>query len=1557
MDKSLKLLVSQIKEGKVTVEDAANQFKLLAVQNKQQFITSSRLKDDYNLTPEVYVYNEPYLKDHTIFGEQVLIGMTHGSLALNAFFKFFPQESSVHLHKLNFVKPIEVKKNQQVEIIVEPINHGSRIEFQVMYRYMPAETWDLTATGMLQKAIFKSNKINLESMKESLEESHNFSQMYASNPAASLGDSFKTITHLYKGKDRVLARIALSKTSREEEHNYVLHPLIIHSAYVAVSPLLESLSEEDSFLPFGIKDIYFQNITSMERCWLLVKLVKNSGEMIIFDVDVIDEESRIVAQFSGCSIKRLRINQVSSNEYRVVNDNGTQQQIRKISEESHRSEAIPSTFDFSVKIQKYLKDKLNKIIQDRSRLSNLEVNLMDLGLQSSQLVALTNEIEEETSIELYPTLFFEYPNIKELTEYFCGEHKESFIRLLGFNSTKSKSDFEQAVNVSPPVVTQEKSESTFNELHRSTSNVKITVQPALDDIAIIGMNGRLAGSSNLDQFWENICKKKDLVTEIPIDHWDYRLWYDENPQVKDKTYSKWGSFIDDVDKFDAPFFNISPREANWMDPQIRLLLQSVYATGEDAGYINQLRGTNTGVFVGVCSHDYMERITEMNLPVDPYVGTGNSHTVIANRISFLFDFTGPSITMDTACSSSLFALHYACQALRNKECNMAFVAGVNLLLSSFHYRYFCSIGALSPTGRCHTFDEAADGYVPGECVASVLLKPLEQAEKDGDHIYAIIKGSAALHGGYTPSLTAPSVVGEENVILKAWENAGIHPETLSYIEAHGTGTKLGDPIEINSLKKAFKRFTSKEKFCAIGSAKSNIGHAEGAAGIAGILKVILQLKHKQIPAMPQFKTLNPYIQLDKSPLYINREHEEWKSTDGIPRRAGISSFGFAGAYAHIVIEEYIPEQWERPQMLITAQNPAIIVLSAKNKERLQVYAKRLLSAIQDRKFLDTDLADIAYTLQVGRESMEERLGLIVLSIKELEEKLKDFLQGRNDIEDLYQGQVKPHKETLASLVTDEDMLNTITAWINKRKYAKLLDLWVKGLNFDWNKLYGDNAPQRISLPTYPFAKERYWIPEIRNPATAEKVAFAPTASLIQPSISQQSLQQATVSEANFLRKPDIASGIVLRSLSDHQFPSKSADQIRPSIILLSTDVATSQSKVSDVSNTVLPIQGVVSTELLDELASSLAEVLAMARADIDVDEQFVEMGLDSITGVEWIQKINKRYGISLAATKVYDYPNIREFSAFLGKELNKQGSRFAASGSSMSDHSLLQSNQSPMIIAPTIDMKATEPINKVRKKLVANSISVESLLDELASSLAQVLAMSRGDIDVDEQFVEMGLDSITGVEWIQLVNKRYGTLLAATKVYDYPNVREFAAFLEKELNKQGNRFAVISGSSMPDQPLLQPNQSPNVVAPTINMAATEPIDKVRKELVLNPISAQSLLDELASSLAQVLAMDRGDIDVDEQFVEMGLDSITGVEWIQMINKRYGTSLAATKVYDYPNIRSFASFLTKELNNDKGGEAKQIVLNAPSKLSLQVVLQQVQSGMLDIENADQLLQNF
>ncbi|WP_434954387.1 KS-MAT linker domain-containing protein, partial [Paenibacillus polymyxa] len=422
-----------------------------------------------------------------------------------------------------------------------------------------------------------------------------------------------------------------------------------------------------------------------------------------------------------------------------------------------------------------------------------------------------------------------------------------------------------------------------------------------------------------------------------------------------------------------------------------------------------------------------------------------------------------------------------------------------LYLHPLSYVGLCANQMLSIDGQCKSFGKGGNGFVPGEGVGVVLLKPLSKAIADGDPIHALIRGTSINHGGKTNGYTVPNPTAQGELIRSALERAGVHARTISYIEAHGTGTELGDPIEVTGLTQAFRKDTADKGFCAVGSVKSNIGHLEAAAGIAGIGKIVLQMKNRTLVPSLHAQELNPNIPFEQTPFVVQQELEEWKrpvvelngETREYPRMAGISSFGAGGANAHVIIEEYVSE--EKAPIRVTAHHPVIIVLSAKNEDRLKQQVERLLSVIGKGEVTESNLADAAYTLQVGREAMEERLAVIAESMPALVEKLEGFLEGHDGISELYRGQVKRNKEALSALLEDEDMEKMIAAWIGKRKYAKIVDLWVKGLAMDWSMLYGDVKPQRMSLPAYPFAKERYWITDIKT----KQASFESTKS-VQP---------------------------------------------------------------------------------------------------------------------------------------------------------------------------------------------------------------------------------------------------------------------------------------------------------------------------------------------------------------------------------------------------------------------------------------------------------------------------
>ncbi|MCP5007027.1 MAG: SDR family NAD(P)-dependent oxidoreductase, partial [Planctomycetes bacterium] len=507
----------------------------------------------------------------------------------------------------------------------------------------------------------------------------------------------------------------------------------------------------------------------------------------------------------------------------------------------------------------------------------------------------------------------------------------------------------------------------------------------------------------------------------------------------------------------------------------RLFLQEGYKAFEDAGYSNDtLSNKKCGVYLGIMSNEYSLLLSQRKLVSTDT--TGNSYAIAAARIAYYLNLKGPAIPVDTACSSSLVAIHLACQALLNHEIEMALAGGVSLYLTPESYLGMCQAGMLSPEGQCKTFDDSANGFVPGEGVGAVVLKRLKDAERDNDSIYGVILGSGINQDGKTNGITAPSVNSQIELERDIYSKYKIDPEAISYVETHGTGTKLGDPIELEALSTVFQEKTSKRNYCALASVKSNIGHTSGAAGVASVHKVLLSMKHQKLVPSLHCTKENAHFDFKNSPFYVNTETKVWEKTVNSLRCACVSSFGYSGTNAHLVLEEYPSSGKQKEPISVVSQNLIFIIpLSAKNRDCLYEIVKELQGFLSENQQIS--LNSLAYTLQVGREAMEERLGFIVTSIKELEEKLEAYLAGNKEIEDSYQGQVKRDRDTLALFTANEELQEAIEKWIQRRKLSSILDLWVKGLVLDWNKLYGDNKPKRISLPTYPFARERYWIIE------------------------------------------------------------------------------------------------------------------------------------------------------------------------------------------------------------------------------------------------------------------------------------------------------------------------------------------------------------------------------------------------------------------------------------------------------------------------------------------------
>jgi polyketide synthase PksN len=774
------------------------------------------------------------------------------------------------------------------------------------------------------------------------------------------------------------------------------------------------------------------------------------------------------------------------------------------------SAAIPDGGDGDLLVS--LQNDLSQIVMGLLKLDAGDVShdkiLLDLGFDSIGLTTYANVVNEKYQLDITPVLFFDYPTIEEIAKYLCADRKDEILRFYRGSSSP-------ATTATPPPAAQQHAQTAAPERHQAATlefrrawkptaldreatplSSGIGFSPALrfvnEPIAIVGMSGVMPQSEDLDEFWENLKTSTDMITVIPEDRWKWEDYYGDPLKEVNKTNSRWGGFMKEVDKFDPLFFGISPREAQMMDPQQRIFLETVWKAIEDSGQkVSDLSGTKTGLFVGVATNDYIEVLRDRHAALDGYSASGNSHSVLANRVSFLLNLHGPSAPIDTACSSSLVALHRAIESIHTRSCDMAIVGGVQVNLSPGAFISFGAAGMLSPDGKCKTFDKRANGYVRGEGSGAIFIKRLSAAEADGNHIYAIIKATAENHGGKVTTLTAPNSAAQSELLIEAYEKAQVDPATVGYIECHGTGTSLGDPIEIQALSRAFSELYKKRDkapalapHCGLSSVKTNIGHLETAAGIAGILKTLLAIKHKQIPANIHFEEINPYINLKGTPFYIADKLTPWKSPigeDGLPapRRAGVSSFGFGGANAHIVLEEYIPARSQSPS---AAHEPQLIVLSAKNENRLTAYVRSMLAYLDKREI---DLADFAYTLQVGRDEMPERLAFVASSAEDLKRKFEAILSGRGDApKDSYRNTVrkKDSKSQTADVALGEP---AIQALIGRKELSKLAEIWASGAKIDWRLLYKSGAPRRISAPTYPFARERYWVPAAEEKTTRQ----------------------------------------------------------------------------------------------------------------------------------------------------------------------------------------------------------------------------------------------------------------------------------------------------------------------------------------------------------------------------------------------------------------------------------------------------------------------------------------
>ena len=798
---------------------------------------------------------------------------------------------------------------------------------------------------------------------------------------------------------------------------------------------------------------------------------------------------------------------------------------------------------------------------------------------------------------------------------------------------------------------------------------------------------------------------------------------------------------------------MSPREAANTDTQHRLFLQECWKVLEDAGYAPaDLSGKPCGVYVGAADGDYQQRLQDETTM--PYTLMGNTASILSARIAYLLNLKGPSIAINTACSSSLVAIHMAQQSILSGECEMALAGGVYLQTEADMHIRTSKAGMLSEDGKCKAFDQSANGFVPGEGAGVIMLKKLSAAERDGDHIYGVIAGSKINQDGSTNGITAPSAESQKELEMAVYKDFAINPGEISYVEAHGTGTKLGDPIEIDALTRSFGAFTDQKQFCAIGSVKTNIGHALMAAGVAGVIKVLMAMKHQQLAPSLHFDQANEHINFGQSPFYVNTELKPWEPVNG-KRLAAVSSFGFSGTNAHLVLEDY-----QKPIKAGKTNGQSVVLpVSAASEAQLKTYVGQLKN---DLEAGNQQLANAAFTLQTGRKPMKERVAFIAANKAGLLKSMTDFLSGG----------------TSESIVTKAALAKATNAT------SKIANAWAAGKKVDWTSLYSER-PGKVSLPTYPFEKLKCWID---RKVSAVRQVTAPAA---------QPLAQAP-------------------------------QPVQSSPVIMEADLSAIKAF----------------------LKHELSEQLYLDEEKITDQREFAKIGLDSVVGVEIVNKINQEYGLNLEAKVVYDYPTVSKLAAFIG--------------------SATQPVQNMPAVTETGVPQQVTPI----------AASHEEIILFLKERLAEILYLDAAKITDQREFSQIGLDSVVGVELINVINGEYDTSLEANCLYEFNNVTLLAAHIAN----QGAATAQI---------VVQPAQV---------------------EAAASSIDIEEIKDFLRQQLSTILYLDVAKIKDMMPFSTIGLDSVVGVELINEVNTRYQLTLEAGCLYEFGNVASFSAHIQSQVSS-------------------------------------------
>ncbi|MGW5377005.1 thioester reductase domain-containing protein [Nocardia sp. NPDC003999] len=890
--------------------------------------------------------------------------------------------------------------------------------------------------------------------------------------------------------------------------------------------------------------------------------------------------------------------------------NPADDRARGLAAPDHAQPTPPDPTQRRQSAETYLKGLLAEYCRLDPQRIRTRIPLQDYGIDSVLISKMNDRLETDFG-PMPSTLMFEYQTVRDLAGYLADEHGPRLAAITDDTTTATA-----ASGGAPASVGSVASEPTAPAEHSADD---ADDADDAEDIAVIGMAGKFPMAGDIEEFWANLVAGRDCIVEVPPQRWDHREYLSDDPDEPGTTYARWGGFIDDVDKFDARFFGITPKDAEEMDPQQRLFLETSWAALEDAGYSPDrvrrsaaARGLpDAGVFAGV---GYAEYQAFVGVPISGYFA-------VANRVSYHFGFTGPSLAVDTACSASLTALHLACESLRRGEAAYALAGGVNVSIHPGKYLLLGYGRWASTDGRCRTFGAGGDGYVPGEGVVTLVLKPLRHARADGDRVYGVIRGSTVNHGGRTNGFTVPNPVAQADLIGRALTAARVDAADIGYVEAHGTGTALGDPIEIAALTKAYRRSTAEQGYCGIGSAKSSVGHLEAAAGAAGVVKALLQLRHDTIAPNLHSDPPNPGIDFAATPFHVIDRPTPWpRPVDGTPRVTAVSSFGAGGSNAHMILTDAEP-------VAATPEDgrPRIVVLSARDADRLAELAARTADRLRDHPLA---LPDVAWTLAVGRTPFEHRLAVVATSTAELVELLDSTADAGAPAPAegllVFRGVARTHRD-LDELPGESDADRAeVRALLRSGNLPRVAELWAGGWTVDWEQGYEQPFGRIVGLPGYPFARRSYWIvPEDYRRRTPHVVAKTVVTQEIEPPQSEQ-------------RNGHSPNGTALQDVAAPPEPVET-----PTAEVAAPAVAESSGDEFD-------------SELCDRLAEHIREIFADLTksdpAELDLDAEFADFGFDSVATVRMLNRLMKHYDVKIPAESTELHPTIASLSHYLVAE-------------------------------------------------------------------------------------------------------------------------------------------------------------------------------------------------------------------------------------------------------------------------------------------------------------------